>query len=76
MVLTCGPNDAMAELHDRIPVILAESDWPKWLGEEPVTEEALLSLLKPCPSEVLKIWPAGAAVGNVKNNGAELVLPV
>ena len=33
-VLTCGPNDVMAELHDRMPVILADNDWPKWLGEE------------------------------------------
>src|SRR5215470_8098567 len=33
-ILTCGPNEAMGELHDRMPVILAEIDWPKWLGEE------------------------------------------
>ena len=25
-VLTCGPNKAMGELHDRMPVILAEND--------------------------------------------------
>lgn len=37
-VLTCEPNAAMAALHDRMPVILAETDWPKWLGEEPATE--------------------------------------
>ena len=66
----------MAELHDRMPVILAQSDWPKWLGEEPTTEEELLALLRPYPNDTLKIWPVGAAVGNVKNNGAELVLPV
>lgn len=32
--LTCAPNSVMAELHDRMPVILAESDWPKmaWRG--------------------------------------------
>jgi putative SOS response-associated peptidase YedK len=33
-ILTCGPNQAMGELHDRMPVILSENDWPKWLGEE------------------------------------------
>ena len=48
-VLTCAPNDVMAELHDRMPVILAESDWPKWLGEEPASEDELLALLKSCP---------------------------
>ena len=33
-ILTCGPNQAMGELHDRMPVILSENDWPKWLDEE------------------------------------------
>jgi putative SOS response-associated peptidase YedK len=33
-ILTCGPNGVIGELHDRMPVILAESDWPKWLGED------------------------------------------
>ncbi len=46
-VLTSAPNDVMAELHDRMPVILLERDWPKWLGEEPATEKELLTLLKP-----------------------------
>ena len=33
-ILTCAPNDVMAKLHDRMPVILAAADWPKWLGEK------------------------------------------
>jgi len=52
-----------------MPVILAESDWAKWLDEELTTEEELLALLKPCPDDVLKIWPVSKAVGNVKNTG-------
>ena len=72
-ILTCSPNNVMAELHDRMPVILPEQNWPKWLGEEPATEETLLTLLKPCPDDKLKIWPVDKAVGNVKNNGPQLV---
>jgi putative SOS response-associated peptidase YedK len=72
-VLTCGPNAVMAELHDRMPVILAESDWPQWLGEVPATEAELLALLKPCPDGGLKIWPVNKAVGNVKVNGPQLI---
>jgi putative SOS response-associated peptidase YedK len=41
-ILTCEPNNAMGELQD-MPVILAESDWPKWLGEEPASEQDLLA---------------------------------
>jgi putative SOS response-associated peptidase YedK len=66
-ILTRAPNDVMAELRDRMPVILAESDWRQWPGEEPASEDELLALLKPCPDEALKMWPVDKAVGNVKN---------
>jgi putative SOS response-associated peptidase YedK len=33
-IMTCAPNESMAQIHDRMPVILDEADWPKWLGEE------------------------------------------
>ena len=32
-----------------------------------------LALLKPCPDEALRIWPAAKTVGNVKNNGVQLL---
>jgi hypothetical protein len=57
-------------------VILAEIDWPKWLGEEPASEQELLALLKPCPDEALKIWPVDKMAGNIRNNGPQLILPV
>ena len=75
-ILTCGPNAVMGELHDRMPVILDEADWPKWLGEAPATEAELLTLLKPCPDAVLKIWPVDRAVGNVRNKRSQLLMPV
>jgi putative SOS response-associated peptidase YedK len=75
-VFTCEPNKSIAEIHDRMPVILGEENWPQWLGEEPATEDELLAMLKPCPDEWLKIWAVGAAVGNVRNTGPELMVPV
>jgi putative SOS response-associated peptidase YedK len=75
-ILTTGSNEVMAELHDRMPVILDKTDWPKWLGEEPATDEELLAMLRPSPDQVLKVWPVDKKVGNVRNRGAELALPV
>ena len=75
-ILTCGTNSIMGKLHNRMPVIVAESDWPKWLGEEPATEEELLAVLKPCPDEALKIWPVDKRVGNVRNKGPQLATRV
>jgi putative SOS response-associated peptidase YedK len=75
-ILTCGSNRVVGALHDRMPVILAEADWPKRLGEVPATDEELLALLKPSPDDALKIWPVDKAVGNVRNKGAQLLMPV
>lgn len=75
-ILTTRSNEVMAELHDRMPVILATAEWPKWLGEEPATDEELLAMLGASPDQVLKVWPIDKKVGNVRNRGAELALPV
>ena len=48
----------------------------KWLGEEPASEQELLALLKSCPDAAVKIWPVDKMVGNVRNNGPHLILPV
>jgi putative SOS response-associated peptidase YedK len=75
-ILTCEPNKALGELHNRMPVILAESDLPQWLGEVQASEDKLLALLKPCPDEALKIWPVDRMVGNVRNKGPQLAMPI
>jgi putative SOS response-associated peptidase YedK len=75
-IMTCGPNKSMAQIHDRMPVILDEADWPKWLGEEPATLDELYALLKSCPDEALKAWPVDKSVGNVRNKGPQLIAPI
>ncbi|MFL6688771.1 MAG: SOS response-associated peptidase [Alphaproteobacteria bacterium] len=47
-IMTVPANALIAPVHDRMPAIIAESDWPKWLGEAPATAEELKALLKPC----------------------------
>jgi putative SOS response-associated peptidase YedK len=75
-ILTTISNGVIGKLHNRMPVILVKDDWGKWLGEEPATSEELLAMLKPSPDADLKIWPVDTKVGNVRNKGAELVLPI
>jgi putative SOS response-associated peptidase YedK len=52
-----------------MPVILAPDDWPFWLG----TPEQRKNLLRPFPAEQMECWPVGKAVGNVRNQGPELI---
>jgi putative SOS response-associated peptidase YedK len=75
-VITCEPNSVVGTLHDRMPVILEEEDWPRWLGEQPATEDELKALPMPCADERLKMWPVHKKVGNVRNNSSDLADPV
>lgn len=34
-IITCTPNDLVATIHDRMPVVLHEKDYARWLGEDP-----------------------------------------
>jgi len=72
-IITCTPNTLLAPIHNRMPVILGEEDWAKWLGETPANENELMALLKPFAAERMTLWPVGKEVGNVKNEGANLI---
>jgi putative SOS response-associated peptidase YedK len=62
-ILTTEPNSLCAQIHNRMPVMLAKDDWPRWLGDP----EARAALLRPFPAERMERWPVGSAVGNVRN---------
>ena len=75
-IVTCPPNELCAELHNRMPVVLAPESWPQWLGEEPADARPLKALLTPYPTEVMTCWPVSTRVGNVKNNDESLIEPI
>ena len=73
MVMVDG-HPQMAEVHDRMPLILAPGDWDRWLDPD-----------APAPADLLAAPPATAGiamrevstmVNKVGNNGPELIAPV
>ena len=73
-VLTAPARGPLTAVHDRMPLVLPFGRWREWLNG-PSDE---VDLLRPTPDELITeidIRPVGAAVGNVRNNGPELVLP-
>lgn len=74
-ILTCAPNQTMAEIHNRMPVLLAPPVWDDWLSDE--TEmDYIGSLLKPAPDDLLALVPVSTAVNNVRNKGEQLIQPL
>jgi putative SOS response-associated peptidase YedK len=70
-ILTTGPNTLCAPIHDRMPVILAPADWPRWLGS--LEDRKALLARGGFPAEQMECWTVGKAVGNVRNQGSELI---
>ena len=56
-----------------MPVIIPPESWPAWLGEE---LGDLAAMLGPSSADQLEAWPVAVAVGNVRNNGLELLQPI
>lgn len=71
-VLTCAAGAATRHLHPRSPVVLAEADWDLWLT--PGSDAA--DLMRPAPDERVRLVEVGPEVGNVRNDGPELIAPL
>ena len=69
-VVTTTPNDLMAGIHTRMPVILRPEDYARWLDPQsgPVGD-----LFEPFATEDMHAWVVGPDVGNVRNNHPGLV---
>ena len=72
-ILTTAPNALMADLHDRMPVILPPEAQAAWL--DPGNRRAQ-DLLLPCPAAIMEAYPVGPAVGNPRHDGPGLIQPL
>jgi putative SOS response-associated peptidase YedK len=72
VVLTTRPNSVIAPIHDRMPVVLDESQVDTWMN--PATSEVLVrSFLRPAPDDWLVGDKASPLVNSVKHDGPELL---
>jgi putative SOS response-associated peptidase YedK len=74
-IITTSPNEPMAKLHDRMPVLLPASAWDEWLNPDNDDLETLGKLLVPAPPEVITTYPVSTQVNSVRNKGPELISP-
>lgn len=75
-IITTGPNAVVAPLHDRMPVILEREHEEAWLDPAQHDPHLLALFLKPYAAEPMEAYPVSPAINTVRNNGAELILPL
>jgi len=71
-VLTQSPNELMAPIHNRMPVILSKEQEKNWLDTSLPIKEILASI-SPFPSELMEAYQVSDRVGKVANNDASLL---
>ncbi|WP_151735954.1 SOS response-associated peptidase ['Paenibacillus yunnanensis' Narsing Rao et al. 2020] len=72
-IITTEPNHLMAEIHDRMPVILPREAEAEWLDRGNRDVPALMDLLRPFDAGLMRAYPVSPEVGNVRNNYKELI---
>jgi len=72
-IITGEPNEKMAEIHDRMPLILPPSAWEEWLDPDQQDLDALGRFLVPAPAELITFHTVSTEVNNVRNTGPQLM---
>ena len=74
-ITTCPPNELMAKIHNRMPVILPADLRDRWL--DPAADESeLRGLLVPLPSQDLEAYEVSKLVNSPRNDSPDCVRPV
>ena len=75
-IVTTTPNDALVDLHDRMPVIVLEDAWDRWLHPTAAEPGELRAMLQPTDDVALRIYPVNRYVNDVRRDGPELIEPL
>ena len=75
-VLTTTAEDAVGQIHDRMPLLVEPERYAAWLDPLSTDPDHLRSLLVPAAPGRLEAYPVSTEVNNVRNNGPDLVVPL
>ena len=74
-ILTTAANEAIAPIHNRMPVILAPQEYAQWLDLGVGGIDRLPALLDPYPVAEMKIYPVSSLVNSPKNDSLACKYP-
>jgi putative SOS response-associated peptidase YedK len=72
-IVTTDAVGELAEIHDRMPLVVTERDWDRWLNPDVPADDELLS--DPPDVRGIELREISTLVNNVRNNGPQLIEP-
>ncbi len=75
-ILTTTPNEVVAPLHDRMPVVVAPDGWSRWLDPMIEDVDALADLMTPAPEKSTLTEPVSCRVNSPANDDARCIDPL
>ncbi len=73
-IITTESNSITRPIHDRMPVILDAADYDRWLDPQYYDREAILQLLVPFDSPLMKLDPVSTHVNSVRHDDPECIV--
>jgi putative SOS response-associated peptidase YedK len=74
-IITCVPNELVATIHDRMPVILTEHGERLWMDADAPTDEAVTALA-PYPADLMEAYAVSTAINPPRRDATDLIVPV
>ncbi len=74
-ILTTTPNSLLADVHDRMPVILRPENYDLWLDPGFKDVKALAEVLVPFDSAQMRRFPESTRINTVTNDDPDCVVP-
>ncbi|MBZ9736782.1 SOS response-associated peptidase [Mesorhizobium sp. CA18] len=71
-IITTEANAGIAHIHDRMPVVIEECDFARWLDCRTQEPRDVLDLLKPAEPDFFEAIPVSDLVNKVANTGPEI----
>ena len=74
-IVTGQPNDLVAGVHDRMPMILTRAGRERWLDPELRDENELMRVLQPYDAGAMEMWPVSRHVNSPANDDPACLEP-
>jgi len=75
-IITTNPNELVATIHNRMPVILEKRDYGTWLNPREVSDDVLMGCIRPYPSAGMEAYEVSRLVNNPAYDSSDCAKPL